>query len=423
MNITTPDAMLRDRGLADQGRLAIEFAGARMPVLELIRADFERRRPLDGVRIAACLHVTAETANLCRTLVAGGATVALCSSNPLSTKDDVAAAIHVDHGVHVYAIHGCDRETFYRQVDAALSHTPNVVVDDGADLTAIIHRGRPELRPDMIGGTEVTTAGVHRIRNMARDGVLRYPMIPVNDALTKHLFDNRYGTGQSTIDGILRGAHVLLAGSVLVVAGYGWCGRGVATRARGMGARVVVVEVDPIRALEAVMDGHQVLPMREAARIGDVFVTVTGNRDVITVEHIETMKPGAVLCNSGHFDVEIDVAGLRKRAVASRAVRPHATEYTMPGGTTVVLLADGRLVGQSAAEASPAQVMDMTFSAQALIVEHLVTAGRDLRPGVHPVPRDIDDRVARAKLRSLGVATDALSNGQLAYASGWEVGT
>jgi len=423
MNITTPDAMLRDRGLADQGRLAIEFAGARMPVLELIRADFERRRPLDGVRIAACLHVTAETANLCRTLVAGGATVALCSSNPLSTKDDVAAAIHVDHGVHVYAIHGCDRETFYRQVDAALSHTPNVVVDDGADLTAIIHRGRPELLPDMIGGTEVTTAGVHRIRNMARDGVLRYPMIPVNDALTKHLFDNRYGTGQSTIDGILRGAHVLLAGSVLVVAGYGWCGRGVATRARGMGARVVVVEVDPIRALEAVMDGHQVLPMREAARIGDVFVTVTGNRDVITVEHIETMKPGAVLCNSGHFDVEIDVAGLRKRAVASRAVRPHATEYTMPGGTTVVLLADGRLVGQSAAEASPAQVMDMTFSAQALIVEHLVTAGRDLRPGVHPVPRDIDDRVARAKLRSLGVATDALSNGQLAYASGWEVGT
>jgi adenosylhomocysteinase len=415
--------MLKDRGLAGQGRLAIEFAGARMPVLELIRADFERRRPLDGVRVAACLHVTAETGNLCRTLVAGGASVALCSSNPLSTKDDVAAAIHVDHGAHVYAIHGCDRETFYRQVDGALSHAPNVVVDDGADLTAIIHRDRPDLLPDVIGGTEVTTAGVHRIRNMARDGVLRYPMIPVNDALTKHLFDNRYGTGQSTIDGILRGAHVLLAGSVLVVAGYGWCGRGVATRARGMGARVVVVEVDPIRALEAVMDGHQVLPMREAARIGDVFVTVTGNRDVITVEHIETMKPGAVLCNSGHFDVEIDVAGLRERAVASRAMRPHATEYTLPGGTTVVLLADGRLVGQSAAEASPAQVMDMTFSAQALIVEHLVTAGRDLRPGLHPVPRDIDDRVAREKLRSLGVGTDELTSGQLAYASAWDVGT
>jgi adenosylhomocysteinase len=416
-------AMLKDRGLAEPGRVAIEFAGARMPVLGLIRDDFERRRPLEGVRIAGCLHVTAETANLCRTLVAGGAQVALCASNPLSTKDDVAAAIHVDHGVHVYAIHGCDRETFYRQVDGALSHAPTFVVDDGADLTARVHRQRTDLLPALRGGTEVTSAGVHRIRNMAREGVLRYPMVPINDALTKHLFDNRYGTGQNTIDGILRGAHVLLAGSVLVVAGYGWCGRGVAACGRGMGARVVVVEVDPIRALEAVMDGHEVLPMAEAARVGDVFVTVTGSRDVITVDHMAAMKPGAILCNSGHFDVEIDVAGLTARALASRAVRPNAVEYTLPAGGPVVLLAEGRLVGQSAAEASPAQVMDMTFSTQALVIEYLVTEGRDLTPGVHPVPRAIDERVARQKLHSLGVRPDELTGAQLAYASAWEVGT
>jgi adenosylhomocysteinase len=415
--------MLKDRGLADEGRLAVEFAGARMPVLRLVREDFERRRPLEGVSIAGCLHVTAETANLCHTLVAGGARVALCASNPLSTKDDVAAAIHVDHGVDVYAVHGCDRDTFYRQVDGALSHAPTFVVDDGADLTATIHRHRTDLLPGMIGGTEVTSTGVQRIRTMAADGVLRYPMVAVNDALTKHLFDNRYGTGQSTIDGILRGAHVLLAGSVLVVAGYGWCGRGVAARARGMGARVVVVEIDPIKALEAIMDGHQVLPMREAARVGDVFVTVTGNRDVITVEHMETMKPGAVLCNSGHFDVEIDVAGLRARAVAARSVRPSAVEYTLPNRTTVVLLADGRLVGQSAAEASPAEVMDMTFSTQALLVEYLVTDGRGLPPGVHPVPHGIDDRVARAKLRSLGVQPDALTAAQRGYVDDWQFGT
>jgi adenosylhomocysteinase len=418
-----PHALLKDRDLAEHGRLKVEFAGRRMPVLQLIRADFERRRPLDGVRIAGCLHVTTETANLCRTLIAGGATMALCASNPLSTKDDVAAAIHVDYGANVYAIHGCDRETFYRQVEGALSHAPNVVVDDGADLTATIHRTRRELLDTVIGGTEVTSTGVYRIRNMAREGVLRYPVIPLNDALTKHLFDNRYGTGQNTIDGILRAAHVLLAGSVLVVAGYGWCGRGVAMRASGMGARVVVVEVDPIKALEAVMDGYQVLPMREAAKVGDIFVTVTGNRDVITVEHMETMKPGAILCNSGHFDVEIDVEGLKARAAQSRAVRPDAVEYTLPAGNAVVLLADGRLVGQSAAEAHPAEVMDLSFATQALIIEHLVTEGRELRPGVHPVPRAIDDRVAREKLRSMGVRPDELTTSQLTYLSGWETGT
>jgi adenosylhomocysteinase len=415
--------VLKDLSLADEGRRKIDFAGTRMPVLRLIREDFERRRPLAGVRISACLHVTTETANLCRTLVAGGARLALCASNPLSTKDDVAAAIHVDDGVDVYAIYGCDRETFYRQVDGALSHPPEIVVDDGADLTATIHQRRPELLSRVIGGTEVTSTGVYRIRNLARDGRLRYPMVPLNDALTKHLFDNRYGTGQNTIDGILRAAHVLLAGSVLVVAGYGWCGRGVAMRASGMGARVVVVEVDPIRSLEAIMDGYQVLPMREAAKLGDLFVTVTGNRDVITVDHMEAMKPGAIVCNSGHFDVEIDVAGLKARAVESRAVRPDAVEYTLPGGNTVVLLADGRLVGQSAAEAHPPDVMDMSFSTQALLVEYLATEGRALAPGVHPVPRDIDDRVARAKLRSLGVQPEELTSSQLAYLNGWEVGT
>jgi adenosylhomocysteinase len=416
-------AMLKDPNLAAQGRPKVEFAGQRMPVLRLVREDFERRRPLDGVRIAACLHVTTETANLCRTLIAGGARVALCASNPLSTKDDVAAAIHVDYGADVYAIHGCDRETFYRQVAGALSHPPTIVVDDGADLTATIHQKRGELLSTIVGGTEVTSTGVYRIRNMARDGALRYPVVPLNDALTKHLFDNRYGTGQNTIDGILRAAHVLLAGSVLVVAGYGWCGRGVAMRASGMGARVLVVEVDPIKALEAVMDGYQVLPMREAAKLGDIFVTVTGNRDVIRVEHMQAMKPGAILCNSGHFDVEIDVAGLKARASGSRAVRPDAVEYTMPGGNTVVLLADGRLVGQSAAEAHPAEVMDMSFSTQALLIEHLVTHGPDLAPDVHPVPREIDDRVAREKLRSMGVQPEDLTSAQLAYLNSWETGT
>jgi adenosylhomocysteinase len=416
-------SMVTDRDLAGQGLAKIEFAGRRMPVLRQVREDFQRRRPLAGLRIAACLHVTTETANLCRTLIAAGAQVALCASNPLSTKDDVAAAIHVEYGADVYAMHGCDRDTFYRQVTGALSHAPNIVLDDGADLTATIHRERGELLDGIAGGTEVTSSGVFRIRNMARDGVLRYPVVPLNDALTKHLFDNRYGTGQNTVDGILRAANVLLAGAVLVVAGYGWCGRGVAMRASGMGARVVVVEVDPIRALEAVMDGYQVLPMSEAAKVGDIFVTVTGNREVIRVEHMAAMKPGALLCNSGHFDIEIDVAGLKAHAVQARAVRPDAVEYTMPGGGTVVLLADGRLVGQSAAEAHPAEVMDMTFSTQALLVEFLATEGRELKPGVHPVPPGIDDRVAREKLRSLGVQPEVLTGAQLAYLSGWQTGT
>jgi adenosylhomocysteinase len=417
--------MLKDPSLAEQGRLKIDFAGSRMPVLRLIREDFEHRRPLEGVRIAACLHVTTETANLCRTLIAGGARLSLCASNPLSTKDDVAAAIASEFGADVYAIRGCDRETYARQLAGALSHRPDVIVDDGADLTALLHSDPrwAQSRDGVIAGTEVTSAGVQRIRNMAREGVLRYPMIPLNDALTKHLFDNRYGTGQNTIDGILRGANVLLAGSVLVVAGYGWCGRGVAKSAHGLGARVVVVEIDPIKALEAVMDGHQVMPMREAAKVGDIFVTVTGNRDAITLEQMRRMKPGAIVCNSGHFDIEIDVAGLKAAAVSARQVRPDAVEYQLPEGHTVVLLAEGRLVGQAAAEAHPAEVMDMTFSTQALIVEHLVARRGLLPPGLHPVPREIDDRVAREKLRAMGVEAQELTEAQLAYLGSWQSGT
>ena len=416
-------SMLKDPALASEGRRKVEFAAGRMPVLRAIEEDFQRRQPLRGVRIGACLHVTTETANLCRTLVAGGAELALCGSNPLSTKDDVAASIQADLGAQVFAIHGCDHDTYYRQVEEVLASRPTLIVDDGADLTATIHAQRPELLPAIVGGTEVTSSGVLRVRHMTREGALRYPMVALNDADTKHLFDNRYGTGQNTIDGILRATNVLLAGSVLVVVGYGWCGRGVAQRARGMGARVVVVEVDPIKALEAVMEGYQVLPMAEAAEIGDLFVTVTGNRGAIRLEHLEAMKPGAIVCNSGHFDVEIDVAGLRARATGSRMVRPDVVEYVLPGGKPVVVLAEGRLVGQACAEAHPAEVMDLSFSTQALAVEYLVAEGGALEPGVHAVPPAISDRVARHKLRSVGVRWDDLTEPQLAYLSSWRTGT
>jgi adenosylhomocysteinase len=417
------NSMLRDPALADEGRLKIEFAGRRMPVLQAVREEFERDRPLEGLRIGACLHVTTETANFCRTLIAGGAELSLCASNPLSTKDDVAAAIHVDYGARVFAIYGCDRDTFYKQVAGVLASEPHIVVDDGADLTTTIHREHPELLETIIGGTEVTSTGVLRIRNMAADGALRYPVVAVNDAATKHLFDNRYGTGQNTIDGILRASNILLAGSVFVVVGYGWCGRGVATRADGMGARVVVVEVDPIKALEAVMDGYQVLPIGEAAKIGDIFVTVTGNRDAIRLEHIEAMKSGAVLANSGHFDIEIDLAGLKERAVSERTMRPNLKEYELAGGKRVIVLADGRLVGQSAAEAHPAEVMDMTFATQSLTVEHVARHARELEPTVHTVPHEIEDRVARHKLASLGIHLDDLTEAQQQYISDWTVGT
>jgi adenosylhomocysteinase len=417
------DTMLRDPALAPEGRRKVDFAAERMPVLAAVAAELARTRPLAGVRIAACLHVTTETANLCRALAAGGAELALCASNPLSTKDDVAAAIHEELGAAVFAVHGADRETFQRQLDAVLATRPTLVVDDGADLTARLHSGRRDLLGGVLGATEVTSTGVLRARNLAREGTLAYPLLAVNDAATKHLFDNRYGVGQSTVDGILRATNVLLAGKVLVVVGYGWCGHGVAARARGMGARVVVCEVDPLRALEAVMDGHQVLPVAEAASVGDVFVTVTGNRDAITVDHLTAMKPGAIVCNAGHFDVEVDVAGLRRAATAATEVRPNAVAYTLPGGGRVVVLADGRLVGQSCAEASPAEVMDLTFSTQALAVQHLVAAGGALGPGVHPVPAEIDQRVARLKLAALGVRHDGLTAGQEEYLRDWRLGS
>jgi adenosylhomocysteinase len=417
------DVMLKDRALAPEGRAKVEFAARRMPVLRAVTAELERTRPFEGLRVAACLHVTTETANLCRALVAGGAELALCASNPLSTKDDVAAAIHEDLGARVYAVHGDDLDAFHRQIERALAIGPQLVLDDGADLTTTMHTRHPELLDAVLGGTEVTSAGVQRLRNMAREGELRWPMLSLNDALTKHLFDNRYGTGQNTIDGILRATNVLLAGSVLVVAGYGWCGRGVAMRARGMGARVIVVEVDPIRALEAVMDGLQVLPMAEAAPLGDVFVTVTGNSGVIGLDHLRAMKPGAIVCNSGHFDVEIDVAGLRRVALAATPLRPGAVEYTLEDGKGVVVLADGRLVGQSCAEASPAEVMDLTFATQALAVAHLAAEGRALPPGVHRVPAAIEERVAAEKLAALGVRCDRLSDDQRSYLRSWRAGT
>jgi adenosylhomocysteinase len=417
------DTMLKDPTLAPQGRRKVDYAAGRMPVLAAVADELARTRPLAGMRIAACLHVTTETANLCRALHAGGAELALCASNPLSTKDDVAAAIHDELGAAVFAVHGADRETFHRQLDAVLDTRPTLVVDDGADLTARLHRDRRDLLGGVLGATEVTSSGVLRARNLAREGALAYPLLAVNDAATKHLFDNRYGTGQSTIDGILRATNTLLAGKVLVVVGYGWCGHGVATRARGMGARVVVCEVDPVKALEAVMDGHQVLPVAEAARVGDVFVTVTGNRDAITLQHLTAMKPGAIVCNAGHFDVEVDVAGLRRAATDATEVRPNAVAYTLPGGGRVVLLADGRLVGQSCAEASPAEVMDLTFATQALAVEHVATAGAALGPGVHPVPAAIEQRVARHKLAALGVRCDDLTAGQEAYLRDWRIGS
>jgi adenosylhomocysteinase len=417
------DTMLKDPALAPRGQRKVDFAASRMPVLTAVAAELARTRPLEGMRIAACLHVTTETANLCRALHAGGAELALCASNPLSTKDDVAAAIHDELGAAVFAVHGADRETFHRQVDAVLATRPTLVVDDGADLTARLHTDRRDLLGEVLGATEVTSTGVLRARNLAREGRLAYPLLAVNDAATKHLFDNRYGTGQSTIDGILRATNVLLAGKVLVVVGYGWCGHGVAARARGMGARVVVCEVDPVRALEAVMDGHQVLPVAEAARAGDVFVTVTGNRDAITLEHLQAMKPGAIVCNAGHFDVEVDVAGLRQAATDATEVRPNAVAYTLPGGGRVIVLADGRLVGQSCAEASPAEVMDLTFATQALAVEHLAAAAATLGPGVHPVPTAIEGRVARHKLAALGVRCDDLTAEQEAYLRDWRIGS
>ena len=417
------DCDVTDVGLAETGRERIEWAAGEMPVLGQIRDRFEKEKPFQDLRIAACLHVTTETANLMETLVAGGAEVALCASNPLSTQDDVAAALCEQSGVAVFAIKGEDNETYYRHIDAVLDLHPQITMDDGADLVSLLHRERADQIADVIGGTEETTTGVIRLRAMANDGALRYPIVSVNDANTKHLFDNRFGTGQSTIDAIMRATNLLLAGRTVVVCGYGMCGRGVASRARGMGARVIVTEVDPLPALEAAMEGYTVMPLRDAARIGDVFVTVTGDTGVIRSEHLEVMKDGAILANSGHFDVEIDKRALADLAESRRRIREYVDEYRLPDGRRLHLLAEGRLVNLAAAEGHPAAVMDMSFANQALSVEWVVKQRGSLEPGVYPVPPDIDAEVARLKLHAMGVEIDALTSEQEEYLRSWEQGT
>lgn len=417
------EADVKDRSLAPAGVLRVEWAEAEMPVLRRIRERFSRERPLEGLRVAACLHVTTETANLVRTLAAGGAQVALCASNPLSTQDDVAAALVAEYGIPTFAVRGEDRDTYYRHIQQVLDTRPHLTLDDGADLVTTLHRERTDVLPGVRGGTEETTTGVVRLRAMARSGALRYPIVAVNDAKTKHWFDNRYGTGQSAVDGILRATNLLLAGRTVVVCGYGSCGRGVAARARGMGAHVVVTEVDPLAALEAVMDGFPVLPMAEAARRGEVFVTVTGNRDVVRREHFEVMRDGAVLANAGHFDVEIDVAALREMSTRYRKVREHVEEFTLRDGRRLYLLAEGRLVNLAAAEGHPAAVMDMSFANQALCVEWLARSAGELVPQVYPVPEPIDRQVAALKLEAMGVRIDELTPEQRRYLESWEEGT
>jgi adenosylhomocysteinase len=417
------DCDVKDLALAEKGRARIEWAGAEMRVLEAIRERFEKEKPLAGIRIGACLHVTTETANLVRTLVAGGAEVLLCASNPLSTQDDTAAALCESDGVQVFAIKGEDHETYYRHINEVLDRRPHLTMDDGCDLVTVLHKERPDQLGELIGGTEETTTGVIRLRAMAEAGVLSYPIVAVNDADTKHLFDNRFGTGQSTIDAIMRATNLLLAGRTVVVCGYGMCGRGVASRARGLGARVVVTEVSPLAALEAVMEGYQVLPMREAARVGDVFVTVTGDTGVLRGEHFEVMKDGAVLANSGHFDVEIDKKALSGMAVETRRIREFVDEYRLSDGRKVSLLAEGRLVNLAAAEGHPAAVMDMSFANQALSVEWIVQNHEGLDHRVYGVPTEIDADVARLKLAAMAVEIDELSTEQTAYLSSWEHGT
>ncbi|MFZ1946185.1 MAG: adenosylhomocysteinase [bacterium] len=411
-----------DAGLAGKGRLRIEWAAASMPVLEKISKRFAAERPLRGVKIAACLHVTTETANLMVALKAGGADVRLCASNPLSTQDDVAASLVVDHGIDVFARRGVDTEGYYGHIRGALAGLPHITMDDGADLVFTIHSEMAEAASSVVGGTEETTTGVIRLRSMAREGALKYPVIAVNDALTKHLFDNRYGTGQSTLDGVLRSTNMLLAGSRVVLSGYGWCGRGVATRARGMGANVIVTEVDPLKALEAVMDGFLVMPMAEAAPIGDLFITLTGNKSVLRREHFEAMKDGAIVANSGHFNVEIDIETLEKMKQAKRRVRHEVDEYTLKG-KKIFLLGEGRLINLAAAEGHPASVMDMSFANQALSLEYMVDPRTKLQPGVYPVPDQIDSEVARLKLDALRVGIDVLSDEQRAYLASWKSGT
>ncbi|MFN2505610.1 MAG: adenosylhomocysteinase [Acidimicrobiales bacterium] len=418
---------IADPTLAELGRQRIAWADTHMPVLASIRERFAKERPLDGITIAACLHITTETANLLRTLEAGGAKVVACASNPLSTQDDVAAALALEEGMEVFAIKGEDTETYFRHMDAVLDCHPHLTMDDGCDLVSRLHQERKDQVPEVIAGTEETTTGVIRLRAMEKDGALRFPIVAVNDADTKHMFDNRYGTGQSTLDGVIRATNVLLAGKVLVVAGYGYCGKGVASRARGMGSQVVVCEVDPLRALEAVMDGFRVEPMIDAAREGDIFITVTGDRDVLRGEHFGAMKDGAIVCNSGHFDVEIDLAKLSEMAEGRRReVRPFVEEFVVGGASgehRILVLAEGRLVNLGAAEGHPAAVMDMSFANQALCAEWVLSQRGKLEPRVYDVPRDIDQEIARVKLDTMGIQIDTLTPEQAEYLSSWTVGT
>jgi adenosylhomocysteinase len=409
--------------LADLGKKRIDWANQSMSVLEIIRQEFIKKQPLQGVRIAACLHVTAETANLAICLRDGGADVVLCASNPLSTQDDVAACLVRDYGVSVFAIKGEDHETYYNHILAAIDHRPNITMDDGADLVSVLHTKRTDALDGVIGGTEETTTGVIRLRAMAKGGVLRYPILAVNDADTKHLFDNRYGTGQSTIDGIIRATNYLLAGSIFVVAGYGWCGRGLASRARGAGAQVVVTEIDPTKALEAVMDGFRVMSMREAAKMGDIFCTVTGNKNVLAKEHFDVMKNNAIIANSGHFNVEIDIPALEKMSSSKRTTRNFVEEYSLKDGRKINLLGEGRLINLASAEGHPAAVMDMSFADQALSVEYMVKNANRLEKTVYKVPDELDKRVAKLKLESMGIKIDRLSPEQDEYLAGWSEGT
>ncbi|GIW47167.1 MAG: adenosylhomocysteinase [Deltaproteobacteria bacterium] len=414
---------VKDLELAKAGKLRVEWSAQEMPVLAQIRARFKKEKPLRGVRIAACLHVTAETANLAITLKEGGAEVALCASNPLSTQDDVAAHLVKDHRISVFAIKGEDTKTYYRHINSVLDMVPHITMDDGADLVSTLHRERTDLIENVVGGTEETTTGVIRLKSMAERGVLRYPIVAVNDADTKHFFDNRYGTGQSTLDGIIRATNRLIAGTNFVVCGYGWCGKGVAMRARGMGANVIVTEVDPIKALEAVMDGFRVMSMDEAAKVGHFFCTVTGNINVIRKEHFSKMRDGAIVCNSGHFNVEIDLDALRRIAKSKREVRPYVTEYRLKDGRRINVLADGRLVNLASAEGHPSSVMDMSFANQALCVEYLIKNRGKFENQVYRVPEKIDKAVAEMKLKSLGIKIDKLTPEQKRYLSSWEIGT
>src|SRR2546430_1146598 len=420
---TTRRYDVKDLALADEGLNRIEWADRQMPVLAAIRDRFEHEQPLAGYRISACLHVTSETANLMRALKAGGADVVLCASNPLSTQDDVAASLVEHYDVSVFAIKGEDNDTYYQHIEAAVDHKPQLTMDDGADVIGVLHSHRREQLGDIVGGTEETTTGVIRLRALERDGALGFPVVAVNDAKTKHFFDNRYGTGQSTIDGIVRATNILLAGRKFVVAGYGWCGRGVAMRAKGMGANVIVTEVDPLRALEAAMDGFEVLPMERAAEVGDIFVTATGDKSLITRRHMGRMKASPVVAETGHFNVEIDIPALRGLATGTRRLRQFVDEFTLADGRRIYLIADGRLVNLAAAEGHPAQVMDMSFANQALSAEYMVANAASLERRVYPVPEGIDNEIARLKLATMGIDIDHLTEEQANYLASWDEGT